>query len=127
MQTKLTSAAIKLQHRIKFSAHDQHIADLLGVTPEFAANQSLERRLVILLNLHEAHKVEVSRGTALQSGETGRGGWLYDVNRQLNLGQAINLEVEALRNELPEMTDGAQLITRAIFRQIGVELAQVAA
>ena len=127
MQIKLTSAAIKLQARTKFSKRDLFIAELLGVTPEFASDRTLERRLVILLNLNEAHKLEIIRGQSLQSGETGRGGWLYDVNRQLNLRSALDAETQALDAELPEMTDGAKLITRAILRQIGVESTKIAA
>lgn len=67
------------------------MAELLGITPEFAGEQDLETRLAILKTLDRALKVEVQRGATRQDFPA------YDVNRHLNICVFMRKEIEALR------------------------------
>jgi hypothetical protein len=116
MQPKFTGAVEKLQARMRLTPHVRLIADLLGLTPEFASDRSLPRRLTILAELNHALEVEVIRGNAAACGEPI--GWNYDPSREVRLRKAITDEVKSIQDDLPGMSTGDLLITQAVLTQI---------
>ncbi len=72
------------------------LSDLLGITPELAADQDLDNRLAIIMAISRALKTEIKRGREAS--------WLYDVNRHRNLVEVLQGEIDALKQRTKEMT-----------------------
>lgn len=103
-----TSVA-QLKYRAQFSAKALKLADLLGISPDLTADESVEGRLAILATLNQAFEVETERGN--------KKSWLYDINRHLNLCEAIRDEMAGLTARRAEMsTEECALSTQYIDR-----------
>jgi len=96
----MTSRA--LQHKAAFPKEVTHLAGLLGITPEEAGNRDIEVRLEIMRKLLAALIAERQRGKAMRDGTAG--GWLYDINRHINLAAALDAEMAAINLRAHELS-----------------------
>jgi hypothetical protein len=110
MHTRLTTAAVMLQHRKTFSKQALHLAALLGVRPELTADQDICTRLAIIKAIDSALRVEIWRG------DTGH--WNYDPSRHINLCIALRDEMAAVAERKADLSEAALAIAEEVIAKI---------